>query len=251
MYPVKGLSGTDLAVVDLREGAGFPGDREYALARPDGDYDPRSEVPLPKDQFFMLARNQRLAGIDTSLDPETHRLIIEVRGHVVLDTDLESPDGRSACSEFFGRMLDLPAGTGPIVAAATGGHRFTDVSVVSETLMNAVSIINVASVRDLEAKIERPLDLRRFRANIYIDGLAPWIELDLIGSDIEFASGVRLRGALNTRRCAATEVNPRTAVRDVAVPTLLMEHQGHSEIGVYATVVDGGRIQSGDSLRLR
>lgn len=40
VYPVKGLSGTNLSLVDLENGQGFPGDRVYALARPDGAFDP-------------------------------------------------------------------------------------------------------------------------------------------------------------------------------------------------------------------
>ena len=245
VYPVKGLSGTPLARVDLEEGRGFPSDREYALARPDGAYDASRTEPLPKDQFFMLARNRRLAGVDTSLDPATNRFVARVRGHVVLDVNFGTDSGRKDFSALFARMLDLPAGTGPILARAEG-RRFTDVSVVSEQLMHAVSIINLASVRDLEDKIGRTLDLRRFRANIYLDGLAPWAELNLVGHEIELGSGVRLRAALNTRRCAATEVDPTTTVRDVAIPRLLMEHYGHSEIGVYATVVAGGELGVGD-----
>lgn len=51
---------------------------------------------------------------------------------------------------------------------------------------------------------------------------------------------------LNTRRCAAIEVNPTNARRDLPLPRLLMEHYGHAEIGVYVSLTSGGLLRTGD-----
>ena len=105
----------------------------------------------------------------------------------------------------------------------------------------------MASVRDLESRIGKALDLRRFRTNILIEGIAPWAELDLL--DRELAVGrLRFKGARLTRRCPATEVNPETALRDINVPQELMRAYGHVHLGIYLHVVEGGVLNIGDAV---
>lgn len=244
VYPVKGLTGQRLDTVALEPGAGFPHDRVLALARPEGRYRPGHDGPLPKDQFFMLARDERLAGLETRLEPASGRLRVRVRGHLVLEADLVTDDGAARACAFFGRVLDRTAADGPVLARG-GARRFTDVSVVSDPMMNAISLINLASVRDLERRIGAPVDPRRFRANLYVDGLPPFCELDVVGQEVRVGELV-MRAVLNTRRCAATEVNPDTARRDLSIPQLLVHEYGHSEMGVYLEVLRGGRLRPGD-----
>ncbi|MBK1788303.1 MOSC domain-containing protein [Prauserella cavernicola] len=244
VYPIKGLSAQPLESVTLEAGRGVPHDRELALARPEGRYVPGQTSPLPKDQFFMLARDARLAGLTTTFDPGTSVLRVAVRGHEVLEADVSSADGAAEVTAFFARVLDRPAGSAPLLASAAG-RRFTDVSVVSDAMMNAISLINLDSVRDLEDRIGVPVDPLRFRANVYFEGLPPFSELDLVGQELRIGD-LRLRAVLNTKRCAATEVDPIAAVRDIPVPRHLVDQYGHAELGFYAEVVNGGTIRPGD-----
>ncbi len=245
-YPVKGLSGQSLSRVQLHAGAGFPADRTWALARPDGEYVPGLRTPISKHQFFVLVTQERLAGLRTHLDVGSGRFTVWVREHVVLDESWHTSAGREATTVFFARVLDLEPGVLPVLAHEDG-RRFTDVSVVSDAMMHSVSIINLASVRDLEQRTGREIDPARLRANIYVDELPAWSELDLVGRDIT-AGGVRLRGVLTTRRCAATEVNPRDARRDLPLPRLLVQHTGRDEVGVYGEVATGGVVAVGDEV---
>lgn len=254
VYPVKGLSGQQLDQVTLEKQSGFPGDREYALARPDGDYRPGSGKAFPKTQFFMLARDERLAGLTTHLAPATQRFTVTVGGHVVHEASWGEEEGRHASAGFFARVLDLRPGQVPLIAQETG-RRFTDVSVVSDTMMHAVSIINLASVRALEERVGRSLDPLRFRANVYVDGWPAFAELGLLGDSPSIGKEIRLgnvrfRAVLNTRRCAATEVDPRTARRDIAVPRMILEHYGHGEMGFYGETLDYGDLGVGDPAEL-
>ena len=41
-------------------------------------------------------------------------------------------------------------------------------------------------------------------------------------------------------RCAATEVDPDTGIRDLPIPRTLMQTYGHADCGVYAEVIEGG-----------
>lgn len=252
VYPIKGLSGQSLPEVALERGLGFPGDRAFALARPDGRYAPGPWQALPKDEFFALSTHERLAGLRTRLDRGSPRASVSVREHEVLSCDLEAPEGVAAFERLFARVLDLPEGHGPRLAQGSP-HRFTDVSVVSEKLMHSISVINLESVRDLERRTGLVIDPRRFRANVYVDGLPPFSELELVDEPFESGADVRLgdvraTAVLTTRRCAATEVNPTSARRDLPLPRLLMEHYGHTDLGVYITLESGGILRTGDAV---
>jgi uncharacterized protein len=108
-------------------------------------------------------------------------------------------------------------------------------------------LVNLASLRELERVVGRPLHPLRFRANLYIDGLAPWEEFKWVGHEVaigEVCLSVRHR----CERCEATNVDPETAARDTAIPAVLQRTWGHTDFGVYAKVAAGGIIRTGDGL---
>ena len=95
-YPVKGLSPERLERVQPRAaGAYFPGDRLYAIENGPSGFDPAAPVHLPKTQFLMLMRNERLATLRTRYDDATHacRSMQDGREAVRAAT---SPPGRPA-----------------------------------------------------------------------------------------------------------------------------------------------------------
>ena len=49
-------------------------------------------------------------------------------------------------------------------------------------------------------------------------------------------------------RCAATEVDPDTAIRDLPIPRTLMDTYDHADCGIYAEVIEGGEIAAGDTI---
>lgn len=247
-YPIKGLSAQALNDVHLEAASGFPYDRVFGFARYDSGFDFHDPKPLPKDRFLVLLKEDRLAGLQTRFDPVSRKLVMKVQGNIAFEGDLSMAEDIEAALDFFSIMFELDRTKRPIFAHA-GIHRFTDVSVVSKELMNAVSLINLASVRDLEEHIGKPVDPMRFRANIYFDGWPPFSELGLVGT--EFSIGeARLKITRKTGRCAATEVNPVTAKRDLPVPRLVMQHYGHADLGVYAEVLEPGPIRPGDTIKI-
>jgi uncharacterized protein YcbX len=111
-----------------------------------------------------------------------------------------------------------------------------------------VSIINRASVQELEDRLGQPVDPLRFRGNLIVSGWPAWSEFDRVGQEIVTTSGVVLRGIKRIERCAATNVDPVTGARDMMVPRALMEFYGHADCGLYAEVVSGGTVARGDGV---
>jgi len=242
-FPVKGLSGQSLTSVNLEPGLGFPGDRRFGFARPNSGFDPANPKPLPKTKFYMLARDEALALLKTEYDDNSGILSIEAPKQTG-EFHLNTSDGKQRASEFLKQYLSLADDETPQLYEASP-HRFTDVSVDSEAMMNAVSLINVDSVAAFSKAVGHDVDPRRFRGNIHLINLPAFSELDMVGQYIVIGSA-RLKIVARTRRCPATEVDLETGVRDLKTPTLLREHFGHMDMGIYAQVVDGGSIAPGD-----
>ena len=101
----------------------------------------------------------------------------------------------------------------------------------------------------LEVAADTPRDKRRFRANIYIEDIEPWAEFAWMGRYIRVGETV-MEVQESIDRCAATTVNPDTAERDANPVKELQQHFGHVELGVFATVVQGGEIKPDDEIAL-
>ena len=131
---------------------------------------------------------------------------------------------------------------GPPRVLHAPGFSFSDVA------RKVVSIINLASVAAIEDVIGRPVHPLRFRGNVYVTGLPAWREFDFVGQEITVARRARLRVIKRIVRCAATNVDPATGIRDLSIPDTLMRSFGHADCGVYGEVVEGGEIAVGDEL---
>ena len=51
-------------------------------------------------------------------------------------------------------------------------------------------------------------------------------------------------------RCAATEVDPDTGIRDLPIPETLLKAFGHNDCGIYGEVIAGGTVAIGDRVTL-
>jgi GntR family transcriptional regulator/MocR family aminotransferase len=237
-YPVKGLSPERLPSVQIEAGACFPHDRQYALLRTQSAFDAAAPVWLAKANFIMLMLHETIAGLKTRYTDEDKSLRIATPDRRELTFRLDTDDGREALERFFQEFMpDRLPGKPRLVAAQ--GHHFTDKAV------KFISLINLASVRELEKQWGESLDPLRFRANVYIDGAEPFSELRWLGHEIGLGP-VRARVVLRNGRCAATNVNPASGVRDRDVPGKLRQQFGHKDLGVYLGIVQGGSIREGD-----
>lgn len=237
IYPVKAMSAQQLDSVQVTPERGFPFDRAFALAHHNGNTRRKFTEPLTPD-FHTLTADHRLAGLRTHCDPTTGHLQAFVQEHLVLSCNLSTAAGRSLASEFFAAVLDLPNDMAPVIAQAQD-HNYSYLD------SSSCHIINLASVRDLSDRAGIEIDPLRFRANLYIDTDEPWIEFEWIGNELTIGDDVRIKPSKRAARCAATEVNRVSAVRDLPIPRLIKRFYGHTDFGVYAAFTKGGLLEPG------
>ena len=238
-YPVKGLSAESLDRVHLSPGQGLPHDRRFALAHGATRFDPKAPQWLPKTNFLMLMKDEKLAQLTVAFVPETGRLTISRGGKPVVQGKATDPMGQTLIGQFFAAFMGDAARGAPRLLEATG-HMFSDVP------EKYVSLINLASVQDLERVVRQPVDPLRFRANIYLTDTPAWSEFSWIGGKIAIGE-TRLRVIKRIDRCGATNVDPATAARDMNIPRALQQGFGHVDMGIYAEVLHGGDIATGDT----
>jgi uncharacterized protein len=236
-YPVKGLTPEPMQRVALAAGETLPFDRAWAIENGPGRFDAAHPRHLPKVNFLMLMRDERLATLRTQFDDTSETLTILRDGKQVARGQLTTPLGRQLIEQFLAAYMKAEL-RGPPKIVHAHGHSFSDVA------PKCVHIVNLASVRELERTLGRPVDPLRFRANLYLEGVEPWAELAWTGKDIGIGDA-RLAVFARTTRCDATNVDPARGVRDMGVPSHLQRTWGHQDFGVYAKVVAGGEIAVG------
>ena len=239
-YPVKGLSAQKLDHVPVKPGEMLPYDRAWALALAATAFDPAAPRHMPKTSFLMLMRDEKLAALEASFEPDSRTLAIVRNGRRLASGKLDDAMGRAVIEQFFAAYMgDVARGQPRIVAAP--GHNFSDVDA------KVLSIINLASVKDLERVTAAPVHPLRFRANLYLAGAPAWIENNWVGKEIAIGK-VRLSVMKRIQRCAATHVNPETAERDMKIVPALQRGFGHADMGIYGRVLNHGEIARGDEL---
>lgn len=242
-YPVKALMGQELESVTVKEGNCFPYDRAYAIENGNTQFDPEAPKFLPKVNFLTMMRHERLALLTTEFDEQTQTLTIYRQGRRVAGGDLSTSLGRNMIEQFMAAFMSEELKGPPRIQSAPN-HHFTD------TAEKFVHIINLASVTALGNLVNKPLDPARFRANIHLEGLEAWAEQQWLGKILEIGD-VQIELMEETNRCAAINVDPKTAKRGMSLPSILNQQFGNDNFGLYGRVVKGGRLEKGAEVHLK
>jgi uncharacterized protein YcbX len=238
-HPVKGFTPEQLDHADLAVGGYFPCDRLYAVENGPSGFDPAAPAFVSKQKFTVLAAIPQVALARTAYDEASGTLRATAPGQAAFEGRLGEAGGCEAFTAWLKALLGEAAHDDLKVVQAPG-HRFTDHP------LGHVSIINMASLRDLEARIGKPLDPLRFRANIYVEGWPAWAENDWVGREL-MVGFARAKVFKPIVRCVATHVDPATAERDIDVVKALFDNYGHMFCGIYVHIADGGRVSVGDA----
>lgn len=242
-HPVKGFTPERLASARLTAGECFPCDRLYAVEDGPSGFDPQAPDHVSKMRFAVLAKIPAVARARTAYDEASGVLSASAEGLADFAGDLRGDAGRRGFEAWLSALLG-DAAKGPLrVIEGPGAHRFMD------SRSGFVSIVNLASVRDLAERLGRAVDPLRFRANLYVEGWPAWAENGWTGRALSLGSA-RCEVLKPIVRCAATHVDPITAERDIDLVRALFDHYEHMFCGVYVGVTQDGAAAEGDAAAL-
>ncbi|WP_170397652.1 MOSC domain-containing protein [Ruegeria arenilitoris] len=234
-HPIKSHGREAVETVNVTPGQTMPGDRVWAVAHEASKADGSKWVPCAN--FSRGAKAPQLMAISTQSNGDTLTLSHPDRPDLTFAPDSEQqafldwvrplmPANRAASA----RIIRVP------------GRGMTDSDFPS------ISLCNLASHRAVGQKLGQDLSVRRWRGNIWFDGLPLWEEFDWLGREVQIGEAV-LRVRERITRCLATTANPDTGLRDTDTLGAL-ETWGHQDFGVYAEVLEGGAISVGDKVEL-
>lgn len=241
-HPVKGFTPEPLDGAVLSAGQAFPGDRLRAIEIGPSGFDSAAPRHISKMRFTVLARLPGIARVRTQWDESTDTLTLSAPDAPDLTVRLGLVVDDRRLETWLTDVLGEEA-TAPLLLLDGAGHRFMD------DPSGAVSVLNLASVRDLSGQMGVEVDPLRFRANVWVEGWPAWIENDWSGCDLRLGQA-RLKVVKPIVRCLATHANPVTGTRDIDVVSALHDLYGHRWCGLYLSVEAGGSVRPGDCAEL-
>ncbi len=240
-HPIKGCGFEAVTETDLVAGETMPWDRVWAVA-----HDAAKVAPGGRDwaacvNFSRGARTASLMAIRAETDAAAGRITLTHPDGPAIRVDPDDPADAEALVAWLAPLHD-PARVQPAFVARAGRG-------MTDSAFPSIAILSEASLAALGDRLGRRLERERFRGNVWLDGLAPFEEFDLVGREIR-VGGATLAVRERITRCVATTVNPATGVSDADTLAALQAGWGHKDFGVYAEVVAGGPVAVGDPASL-
>jgi uncharacterized protein YcbX len=232
-HPIKSLGWETLPRAELIAGAALAMDRRWAVAHGRSAHDSAAPGWVGPNNFLRVTHSPRLAQARAAWDGARVTLTHPDAPTLVADPET---DGAAIAAWAVALASEMQPGPWRLAAAETA---------MTDAPEPWVSLGNRASLRALGQRLGADLGPARFRANLWLDGLAPWEERAWIGREIAIGAA-RLRVVEPIVRCGATEANPETGRRDAGVVAGLRAVCGAPEFAVYAEIVESGCVAVGD-----
>ncbi len=262
IYPLKGGQAVPVDAVELCKG-GIVGDRELMLVKDGKDFAQRDHPQLARVRVARLGD-----GRVQLTDPDAGEFVHEIRreGDDVavnltyndITTRDQGDDIAEWASQAMGeagiRVVNLPRPWNrwiplPEFALIDGNpqHQLYD---VAPLLLN-----NQASLDDLNGRLDTPIPMDRFRANIVVEGLDAYREDDLKSLS---NSSVELLYMTVCERCVMTTTDQTTGKRSTREPIQTLSRYRKREnayarglvFGAYLAVGREGTLAVGDRLEI-
>jgi uncharacterized protein YcbX len=238
-FPMKGVGGSTIDHLHLAVDQPFDGDRRYALSAGSAKAAHVGDNQwLQKAHFLQLMTTESLAALSCRQDGD--RLIIEQTGRAVFDGNLAEPDARARCQSVLAGLLQLPNSSALRIHVIENGA-YTDQSAP------LISIGGSASLAAFAAATNASTDARRFRLNMILTTDTAFVENQWCGARLHIGDAV-IEIVDHVGRCAAINVDPKTATRGPDYLAIMRHNFGHSHLGVFGRVIKKGFICTGDSV---
>jgi len=234
-HPIKSHGREAVQTVTVTPGQTMPGDRIWAVAHEKSDADGSEWVPCVN--FSRGSKAPQLMAISARLD-----------GDIITLNHPDRPELRFQPDTQQDLFLDWVKPLMPADRAASARIIRVPGRGMTDSDFPSVSLCNMASHRAVAQKLGQDLSPLRWRGNIWFDGLPLWEEFDWLDREVQIGQAVfRIRERI--QRCLATTANPETGLRDADTLGALNSWD-HQDFGVYAEVVRGGEISTGDKVQL-
>ena len=237
-HPIKAVGYEELERASLREGRALAFDRHWAVAHQGAKFPDMPEAWASKMNFLRGVAAPELMAIRAQFDGVTLTLT-----HPRADAISLNPAQDEA------KLLAWLAPLWPAKHPAPRGLVQVKDQALADCPEPYLSIIGLASNAALGAHLGQTLSIHRWRANLWLDGLSPFEELAWVGKRIKIGAAI-LEVRETITRCAATTINPDTALRDAETLDALKATRGHQLFGVYATVLASGDIARADRVEI-
>lgn len=257
-YPVKSMMGEELNASEVTPG-GLAWDRAYALVdSSDGKIASAKNPRKWPEMFHFRAALSEEPGIGGKLPPVRITL----------------PDGRIASSEqadvnqILSKALKRevtfsPAATRSVTAEEYWpdmeglDHRnaVTDFGLPEGTFFDCafVHLLTTATLDRLRVLYpDGRFEVRRFRPNIVVEAASnekDFVDNAWIGKVLAIGDSVRLSITGPCPRCVMTTLPQGDLPKDSGILKTAVQHN-HGGVGVYASVLQSGRVRRGDAVRV-
>lgn len=257
-YPVKSMQGEELNASEVGE-RGLLGDRAYALVD-------------AHDGKIASAKNPRkwphLFDFRASYVEPPHRAAAVPPVRITLPDGTRAvstqPDLAARLTSVLGREVALKAAAPerpvleeywPDLEGLAHRDAVTDEGMPAGTFFD-LAPIHLLTTATLDAlRAAHPpgcFEVRRFRPNIVVaveGGARGFVENEWVGRTLRLGSEVRLQVFRPCGRCVMTTLPQSDLPADSDILRTAVRHN-QGNVGVYATVLHGGTIRRGDTIRL-
>ena len=241
-HPIKSCGRETLTRVLLTENRTLPWDRRWAIAHEASTYDAGHPEWVACANFARAAKAPAMQAITARCN---HAYGTVTLSHPKLQDITIDPDDPSDAMDLIQWIMPISPGNRalPAQVVRNGLRGMTD------TDFPSISLASLTSHAEVEARLGRSISPLRWRANLILDGLAPWEERGWIGKTLRIGKA-ELQVRENIVRCLATSTSVATGERDTDTLGALEAGWGHREFGVYATVTKTGDIRQGDEIEV-
>lgn len=257
-YPIKSMMGEELNA-SMVGPKGLVGDRLFALSDPSTGKIASAKNPSKWPNLFSF-RASYTAPLDGPGQIPSVRITLP-DGESVLSQDSDLDDVLSTALGKPVRFMSAAPASGtleeywPDIEGLPKRDEVTDEAMPSETFFDLaiVHILTTATLDELRKHYpEGRAEARRFRPNIVIattSSISGFAEEEWIGKVLAIGDEVKFKITGPCPRCVMTTLAQGDLPKDAGIlKTALKYNQAH--VGIYASVLQGGKIRRGDIARL-
>jgi len=222
LHPVKSCRRVEVAEATV-SACGLEGDREWQVFSDEGKVltqrlHPRMALVQPE----LIPGGLRLSApghptIEVARPAHADRQV-----RALLGDRVQAGDGGDEAARWFSAVTGTPCRLVALCDPGARRLRLVPNQPVSFADATPVLVANEASRRDLERRAAEPFGMDRFRANLVVDGMAPWEE----DTWARFSIGAaQLEAIIPVPRCTMPQVDQDTAERQKEPAVVLRAHR--------------------------